>query len=104
MAEMTFPHAPNRALVSVNTGANTWAQVSVPSGLAGLPSVYVVLKSTDSTGAVDGSLFLVNFNQATAPSDGFPVSVGQPLSTTLGQNIWVKTTTATDLIKCLFMW
>lgn len=105
MACLVFPHAPNREIMSHDPDSTDWAQVTLPTGVPTQKgNVNVVMKSTDNTDAADGGLFLVAFDEASAPTHGFPVSAGQALSTTLNVNIWIKLTTATDEVKILFLW
>ena len=96
---------PNRAFVAHAPGSTNWNRVSVPAQVPVMSFAGVLMKSRATGAATDGSPFLVNWDQASAPSDGCFVSgSGQALDLSFNQNVWLKLTTSTDTVTLLFYW
>lgn len=95
---------PNQIVAQVASGDTAFHKIAVPNGVpTGTLGTKVIIKCLDESGVLDGSMILVNFNQTSAPSIGFPVSgSGQALSITFNQNLWIALTVATDIICLLF--
>lgn len=105
MAELVFPHAPNRVTQKI-TGADTsWHQVSIPSDVplpSGNVNVTVAMVTVANAGNAAGSLCLVDFDQATTPSTGFPILGGQTLVFGKNANIWYKLSSASDFLYLIY--
>lgn len=97
---------PNRKYLNDAPANTNWHKLAIPNGVpVGTIGVSVIMKSRAASGVADGSPFLVQWDQSTAPSDGFMVSGnGQAFALTLNNNVWVQLTASTDTLNCLFYW
>lgn len=105
MAELVFPHSPNR-VTQVIAGADTsWHKVTIPTDIplpSGVVNITVAMVTVNAAGAAPGSLCLVDFDKATSPAVGFPILGGQTLVFGYNNSIWYKLSVATDQLYLIY--
>lgn len=102
MSSLVFHHAPNRIVASAALGDTGWHQLTLPAGLppkSGIVNCTVAICTLAAAGGA-GSVALVGFDSASAPSVGWPLLTTEVFA--LNNNIWYQLTTATDTIYFLF--
>lgn len=100
---MIFAYGPNRHVQQV-AGADTgFHKLAIPAEVPlGTPNVVVAVCTLATSGTAGGSPILMNFDQASAPSIGFPV-----LGTDVFQvntNLYYAFTVASDVAYFLYSW
>lgn len=102
MANLVFSHAPNRITAKAAPGDTTWHQLALPSGLpapSGIVNCTVAVCTLAAAGGA-GSVALIDFDKASAPTVGFPILGTDVFGVNV--NIWYQLTAATDTIYFIF--
>lgn len=102
MSALVWHHLPNRIITSETPGDTSWHQATEPTGLppkSGRTNVLVGMCTLAAAGGA-GSLFLVSFDKAVAPSVGWPVLTTEIFG--VNNNLWFQLTTSSDVIY--FIW
>jgi hypothetical protein len=105
LAQLIFPHQPNRLTFSVAGADTAWHQLAIPAGVlpaSGRANITMTVATVATGGAAAGGFMLVDFDKATTPTVGFPVFAGQELTFNLNNSFWYKLATATDTLYVIF--